>query len=405
MFKKITSSFLLALHNIRSHFFHTLLSVLGIVIGVAALVAILSLIDGMEDYANKQITETTSLKAIIIRSDAYKRVNTIRVRKDSFAILHPDDLKNLQLSHPATTYLRRSSVAAIQVNDSTIGTNITATGVAIGPKVKAVHGRAFSNEDIEEKKSIALINEAFCKQAWPALTMEEVIGKSITIGDRTLLIQGILANEGTTAPHLVVPITILTKEELQSNAPELIIEAENVEHVPALKEEVLQFLKSKYPANYPQDFSIFTNEMRVKQAAQGFLLFRVIMGLIVGISVLVGGIGVMNVLLISVTERTVEIGIRKAVGANRTDIMLQFLSESVTVSAFGSFLGLVFGILGTMAAIPIIRAITEIPFYAAYTWNTLAIISGVALAVGIIFGTYPAIRASKLDPVEAIRRE
>lgn len=404
MLKKITSSFLLALHNIRSHFFHTLLSVLGIVIGVAALVSILSLIDGMEDYANKQITETTSLKAIIIRSDAYKRVNTIRVRKDSFDILQPDDLKDLRLSHPASIYIRRSSVAVIQVNDSTIGTNITATGVGIGPKVKAVKGRVFSTEDIEGKKEIALINEVFCKQAWPVLPMEKVIGKSLTIGERTLVIQGILSNEATTAPHLVVPISLLTKEELQSNPPELVVEAENVEHVPALKEEVLQFLKSKY-THYQEDFSIFTNETRVKQAAQGFLLFRVIMGLIVGISVLVGGIGVMNVLLISVTERTVEIGIRKAVGANRTDIMLQFLSESVTVSAFGSFLGLVFGILGTMAAIPIIRAITEIPFYAAYTWNTLAIISGVALVVGILFGTYPAIRASKLDPVEAIRRE
>lgn len=405
MLKKITSSFLLALHNIRSHFFHTLLSVLGIVIGVAALVAILSLIDGMEDFANKQITETTSLKAIIIKSDAYERVNTIRVRKDSFAILQPNDLKDLQLSHPATAYLYRSSVAVIQVNDSTIGTNIKATGVNINPKAKVIHGRVFTNEDIEEGKEIVLVNEAFYKQAWPSLAMEEVIGKSLTIGERVLLVEGILGDEVGTAPHLIVPITLLTKEELQSNTPELVIDAESVEHVPALKEDVLQFLKTKYPANYQQDFSVFTNEMRVKQAAQGFLLFRLIMGLIVGISVLVGGIGVMNVLLISVTERTVEIGIRKAVGANRTDIMLQFLSESVTVSAFGSFLGLVFGILGTMAAIPIIRAITEIPFYAAYTWNTLAIISSVALAVGIIFGTYPAIRASKLDPVEAIRRE
>lgn len=101
MLKKITSSFLLAFHNIRSHLFHTLLSVLGIVIGVAALVAILSLIYGMEDYANKQITETTSLKAIIIRSDVYNRVNEVRVRKDTFAIIRYADLADLNLSHPS----------------------------------------------------------------------------------------------------------------------------------------------------------------------------------------------------------------------------------------------------------------------------------------------------------------
>ncbi|HMV91798.1 MAG TPA: FtsX-like permease family protein, partial [Cyclobacteriaceae bacterium] len=119
----------------------------------------------------------------------------------------------------------------------------------------------------------------------------------------------------------------------------------------------------------------------------------------------VGGVGVMNVLLISVTERTTEIGIRKAVGANRRDIILLFLSESVTVSAFGSVLGLIFGTLFTMAAIPIVKAITKIPFQAAYTFDTFFLIAIIAIIVGIVFGTYPAVRASRLDPVEAIRHE
>jgi putative ABC transport system permease protein len=148
-----------------------------------------------------------------------------------------------------------------------------------------------------------------------------------------------------------------------------------------------------------------TNGFRLQQAERGFRLFRVIMGLIVGISVVVGGIGVMNVLLISVTQRTSEIGVRKAVGAKRKDILLQFLTESITISSFGSFCGLLLGIFGTMGAIPIIRALTKIPFQASYTWNTIAVVAILALLVGIIFGTYPAVRASRLDPVEAMRRE
>jgi putative ABC transport system permease protein len=135
------------------------------------------------------------------------------------------------------------------------------------------------------------------------------------------------------------------------------------------------------------------------------MLFRVIMGLIVGISVIVGGIGVMNVMLITVTQRTTEIGVRKALGANRKDIVLQFLAEAVSISTLGSLCGLVLGILGTMGIIPIVKAITKVPFQASFTWNTIGVVAVLAIVVGIIFGTYPAIRASKLDPVEAIRKE
>ena len=206
------------------------------------------------------------------------------------------------------------------------------------------------------------------------------------------------------APEAFVPITLLSPNELYDSPAEVIIMADQVGDVPKLKDQVDAWLKKNYPTGYA-DLVIITNEFRVGQAAKGFLLFRVIMGLIVGISVIVGGIGVMNVLLISVNERTVEIGIRKAVGATRKDIKLQFLAESIAISAFGSLLGLIAGVLGTMIIIPIVKAITEVPFQAAYTANTLMVISVVALLVGIVFGTYPAVRAARLDPVEAMRRE
>ncbi|HRF38958.1 MAG TPA: FtsX-like permease family protein, partial [Saprospiraceae bacterium] len=121
---------------------------------------------------------------------------------------------------------------------------------------------------------------------------------------------------------------------------------------------------------------------------------------------LVGGIGIMNVLLISVSERTAEIGIRKALGAKRRDILRLFLSESVAISLLGSFLGLLLGMLGAAVAVAIVGMVLKGPqFEAAYTFQTLLIIVAVALLVGIVFGTYPAIKASRLDPVEAMRRE
>jgi putative ABC transport system permease protein len=135
------------------------------------------------------------------------------------------------------------------------------------------------------------------------------------------------------------------------------------------------------------------------------MLFRIIMGLIVGISVIVGGIGVMNVLLISVTQRTNEIGLRKAVGSRKSDIYVQFLSESMVVSLFGTVVGIIIGILASLAVVPIVHQIVEIPFSPAFSLLTITVITIFSLLIGVLFGTYPAYKASQLSPIDALRRE
>lgn len=401
MIRTITTSFALAFQNIRSNFFHTLLSVLGIVIGVAALVAILSLIDGMEEFAHQQITSTTSLNAIAVESQPYKTVNEVRVRKDSFAILPPDVLNHLALSRPAKAYCYVSTADELLADTNRIGARILLT--TINPDT-LVAGSLLTEDQFAHGIPAALINVALARTLTSDSSFAPLTGRLLRYQRHTLVIQGVFRQGNGKVPMLIAPLNLMSTAEMRANPPALVVEAQSVEDVPALKKEIDQQLRHQLPG-YATDITLHTNDMRIQQAAQGFLLFRVIMGLIVGISVLVGGIGVMNVLLISVTERTAEIGVRKAVGANRSHIILQFLSESITVSAFGSFLGLILGILGTMAFIPIIRAITKVPFQAAYTSNTLVVIAVIALLVGIIFGTYPAIRASRLDPVDAIRHE
>lgn len=406
MVRKILNSFALAFTNIRSNLFHTFLSVLGIVIGVAALVSILSLIDGMEKFAREQISTTTSLNGIIIQSEAYKRVNEVRLRKDTLSAIDYNQFQKLiaSLSKPVTSYIRSSTSGEVVLltSDVKVGVNMIATSSALEPGVKVPSGEFFTELHIKEMKPYAVVNKAFIK-ASQLKRDEEAIGKEVVFRNRKLTIVAILP-EGKDTPQLYYPISLLSEQELQASPPDVFFDAKKTEDIAALKEEMSTWLKDNY-VNAKSDFRIVTNDFRIQQATKGFLLFRVIMGLIVGISVVVGGIGVMNVLLISVTERTAEIGIRKATGANRRDIILLFLTESITVSAFGSLLGLVVGVLGTMMIIPIVKAITEIPFQAAYTWNTFFVITIISILVGVVFGTYPAIRASRLDPVEAIRHE
>jgi len=407
--KKIIPAFAMAFRSMKVQFFQTFLSILGMIIGVAALVGILCLIDGMEKFAKDQITQTTSLNSILVSSKSTRSENGVVIKKDSFAYLAPAQFKKLQsdLSEQATMMLISTQSAEV-VHPTTTKKMLsvwygTTPSMKEQSKSKLVAGRLLNQQDIQAARKVAMVNKTFAKLFSPTDSAASLIGTSLMFQGERYEVIGVV-NQSTKSPEVFVPITLFTPTDFKSYPPLVIIEVNEVDQVNPVKEKISDWLKKEYGAKRA-DFDIATNGFRVEQAEQGFRLFRVIMGLIVGISVLVGGVGVMNVMLISVTQRTTEIGVRKALGAKRQGIVFQFLAESISISAFGSLCGLILGVLGTMATIPIIRAITKVPFQASYTWNTIVLVSLIAIVVGIVFGTYPALRASRLDPVEAIRRE
>ena len=388
---------------------HTLLSVLGIIIGVAALVAILSLIDGMEEFAKKQVSQTTSLQTLVITVNETKMVNGVRIQKDTFSTMSFEKIRQLQkdidIPFTASMYIRHKDEIKLPQTDSVVASHIL--GVSNPGKIykSVVSGDDLTVEKIDSGQAIMLVNQALSKLLITKSGEEDELGLKVEAFGKVYSVAGII--ESVTmeqVPQAFIPITTFPRDLASSLQRGAYADANSIEDVPALKSEIENWLGQNFQ-NSEDDFSVRTNEFRVDQINKGMFLFRIIMGLITGISVLVGGIGVMNVLLISVTERTREIGIRKASGARKRDIVFQFLSESIAVSVFGSSLGLILGIAGTAAIVPIVKAITDMPFQAAYTLNTMLVIGVIAILIGIVFGTYPAMRAARLDPVDAIRHE
>lgn len=406
MRNRLIPSFVYAFQSIRTNLFHTILSVLGIVIGVAALVCILALIDGLEKFARDEVGKTTNLNAVVIETQTESTENHLLIKKAHFRTIDLPEF--MQLMHQ-TQDLR----APYGHSNLTSEFNARFTDPATKQSLAAeFHAQALihfpdtlllAGKLPDESGMQILVNRILAQQL--DSSMQTVMEKTIQLGDHNLKIAGILKSKPKEfAPIAILPLQVLSTEECQQNPPTAVLEAATIEQVSPLKTKTQAWIRQQFGKD-SSDFKVFSNDYRVAQLSQGFSLFRMVMGIIVGISVLVGGVGVMNVLLISVTERTAEIGLRKALGARKRDIMQLFLCESITISAFGSALGLLGGVLAGMVITPILHFFSSVPFHAVYTWNTFALISGIALLVGVCFGTYPALKAARLDPVEAIRRE
>jgi len=395
----------IALQNIRANPLHTFLSTLGIIIGVAALVGILALGDGLEQTGREQLANTTSLNIITVNSKRTKTVDDIRIQiknRPEFTIEKVQELRSLVQNKALLEYTGTRSTE-INYKDSVSGIYLQGS-LEFGLQFltdSLSFGRYISKEDvINSSKTIVLSPEIADKLSASRVGL---IGETLEIEGVRFQVVGILKGSPESTQRVYIPTSVYTK--LSEEYPNIVLKANKAEEIPLIEQEIENWLDRNFEET-SDAFIISTNRARVEQFSQGILLFKLIMGAITGISVLVGGIGVMNVLLISVTERTKEIGIRKATGAKKKDIVLQFMAESVTISFVGCIIGWIVGIVGIFIFVPIVNSFTEIgEFRAAIGTGTVLSILVIALFVGIIFGTYPAWRAAQLTPVDAIRHE
>ena len=391
-----------AFGSLRQHPLRSALSVLGLVIGVAALVAILALADGLERYAREQIGTTTDLQTVTADARTTRQVDGVTVRRDTVATVGPADAAALAVvldGQASVVLAQRRSTGVVLDTARTAATLVAADAGMWGlVEIETVVGRRFSAAD--SARAVVVLSAALAERLGEPAT---VVGQRVRLGDREGEVVGVVASEPARPAEAYGPFGVWA-EDLEGRPPTLVVEAERAEEVGVVAEAVRRWLDRRYPGGQGA-FVVSTDAERAEQVRQGMLLFRLVMGLITGISVVVGGVGVMNVLLMTVTERTREIGTRKAVGARRRDVVLQFLVEAVAVAGLGSVLGLAVGLVGVFALGPVLRAVTGAPFEAAFTWGTVAVVGAVAVAVGVVFGTYPALRAARLSPVDAMRHE
>jgi putative ABC transport system permease protein len=397
----------LGLGAIRAYKMRAALTILGVVMGIMTVTGMSAIIAGLNRNVASIIDSIGSSVILIDRSAPFEYVSRQERRRRKN--LTENEVKAILERCPAvravapTEYVQASEVK--YGGERLQEFNVIGTTVAYEVVTNAVieRGRFFTEADVARSAPLAVIGAEIVKGLFPAV---EPVGKEIDIDGRRVRVIGVLESKGRIAGRgednsIVVPLGAFQKRPKDANylrarakpiAPELIEDA---------SEQIREVLRRKRRLRFWQndDFAVFTQDTfrdLYDRLTKGIYL---VMIAISSIGLVVGGVGVMNIMLVSVTERTREIGVRKALGATKRDIRWQFLTEAMTVTGLGGTIGIVVGALVAW----VVNLFSPFPATLQPMWVALAFLSSVA--VGLTFGLWPAVKAARLDPIEALRYE
>lgn len=404
IFETIIESFrILALNKMR-----TGLAVLGIVIGIGSVITLISLGQGSQKSIESQIQ---SLGSNLLTVSPTRQSSggvmgqfgggTSLVLADAKAI--EDKFSETLVNKVSPEYSSRSQVVAGRNN-----TNVSVIGVypayAEIKKVTMEKGIFISERDVASTTKVAVLGPTTATDLFGETSP---IGKTIKVGNQSLRVIGVTVSKGGSGFNnpddmIYVPLTTAQKQIFgKTNLTSISIEAKSEEVMVQVQDEIGYLLLNQHKLNSPTDadFTIMSQSDLLNTVSQVTGTLTALLGGIAAISLLVGGIGIMNIMLVTVTERTREIGLRKALGAKKKTIITQFLVESILLTFTGGVIGMIFGIAASLLISKIMNIASSISL------SSILLVIGVSSLIGIIFGLYPARKAANLQPIEALRYE
>lgn len=404
----LTNLFKIALKALSNNKLRGFLTMLGIIIGVASVITMLAIGQGSKRSIQAEISEMGS-NMIMIHPGGDMR-GGVRLDADDMESLKLEDLEDIQTQTRYVTYISPAVNSAGQAVYGANNTPTTVYGVNLDyleiRRYKVEDGDTFSEHDIKTAAKVCLIGKTVVDELFPQ--GENPVGKVIRFGTIPFRIVGVLQSKGYNSMGMdqddliIAPYTTVQKRILAiTHLQEIVCSALSEDYTEEAIDEISDILRTnhKLKESDEDDFSIRSQQELASMLTSTTDMMTILLAAVAGISLLVGGIGIMNIMYVSVTERTREIGLRMSIGAKGRDILAQFLIESILISVTGGLIGVLFGI----GAAIVVNLVAAFPIY-IQPWSVFLSFA-VCTITGIFFGWYPAQKAAMLDPIEAIRYE